>query len=63
MCARRYSGTGAIQRYAALYHFANPDVPNTEAWKTAGGTPWTLRMRPHFRDFLRFDGRRYTRRQ
>jgi hypothetical protein len=63
LCARRYRGTGATQRYAAIYHFANPDVPNTAAWKTAGGTPWTLRMRPHFRDFLRFDGRRYIRRQ
>jgi len=63
LCARRYQGTGATQRYAAIYHFANPDVPNSAAWKTAGGTPWTERMRPHFRDFLRFDGRRYTRGQ
>jgi hypothetical protein len=61
LCARRYRGTGATQRYAATYHFANPDVPNSAAWKTAGGTPWTERMRPHFRDFLRFDGRRYSR--
>ena len=61
LCARRYRGTGATQRYAAIYHFANPDVPNTAAWKTAGGTPWTERMRPHFRDFLRLDGRRYSR--
>ena len=60
LCARRYRGTGATQRYAAIYHFANPDVPNTASWKSAGGTPWTERMRPHFRDFLRFDGRRYT---
>ena len=61
LCARRYRGAGATQRYAAIYHFANPDVPNSAAWKTAGGTPWTERMRPHFRDFLRFDGRRYSR--
>jgi hypothetical protein len=69
-CARRYRGTvglqptgltrGATQRYAAIYHFANPDVPNTAAWKNAGGTPWTERLRPHFRDFLRLDCRRYS---
>ena len=43
-------------------HFANPDVPKSAAWKTAANTPWTERMRPHFRDYLRLDCRRYTRR-
>ena len=62
LCARRYRGSGATQRYAAIYHFAAPDVPNSAAWKSAGGTPWTERMRPHFRDFLRIDARRYERR-
>jgi hypothetical protein len=61
LAARRYRGTGATQRYAAIYHFANPDVPNSAAWKTAANTPWTERMRPNFRDFLRLDCRRYTR--
>jgi hypothetical protein len=61
--ARRYRGTGATQRYAALYHFANPDVPYSSAWKTAANTPWTERMRPHFRDHLRFECRRYARAQ
>ena len=61
LCARRYRGTGATQRYAAIYHFANPDVPNSAAWKSAGGTPWTEKMRPYFRDFLRLDCRRYSR--
>ncbi len=60
-CARRYRGSGATQRYAAIYHFANPDVPNSAAWKSAGGTPWTEKLRPHFRDFLRLDCRRYNR--
>ena len=50
--ARRYRGSGATQRYAALYHFANSDVPNSAAWKSAANTPWTERMRPHFRDML-----------
>ncbi|HVB16574.1 MAG TPA: hypothetical protein VNF04_08585 [Stellaceae bacterium] len=61
LCARRYRGTGATQLYAAVYHFADPGVPNSAAWKTAANTPWTERMRPHFRDHLRFDGRRYSR--
>ncbi|HKS87978.1 MAG TPA: hypothetical protein VJR70_00930 [Stellaceae bacterium] len=59
--ARRYRGTGAVQRYAAIYHFANPDVPNSAAWKSAANTPWTERMRPNFRDFLRLDCRSYRR--
>jgi len=63
LCARCYRGSGATQRYCAMYHFANPDVPNSAAWKTAANTPWTERMRPHFRDHLRFECRRYSRKQ
>lgn len=59
--ARRYRGTAATQRYAAIYHFANPDVVNSAAWKTAANTPWTEKMRAHFRDYLRIDARRYER--
>jgi hypothetical protein len=61
LCARRYRGTGATQRYAAIYHLANPDVTSSAAWRTAGDTPWTQRMRPHFRDLTRLDVRRYQR--
>jgi hypothetical protein len=61
LAARRYRGTGATQHYAAIYHFGNPDAPNSAAWKTAANTPWTERMRPHFRDLLRLDCRRYQR--
>lgn len=61
LAARRYRGTGAVQRYAAIYHFANPDVPNSAAWKTAANTPWTEKMRPNFRDYVRLDCRRYQR--
>jgi hypothetical protein len=61
LAARRYRGTGATQRYAAIYHFANPGVANSPGWKTAANTPWTERMRPHFRDFVRLDCRRYAR--
>jgi hypothetical protein len=62
LCARRYRGNGATQRYCAMYHFANPDVPNSASWQTAANTPWTEKMRPHFRDYIRLDCRRYTRR-
>src|SRR5437773_895313 len=61
LSARRYRGTGATQRYAALYHFAVPDVIRSAAWKTAANTPWTEKLRPHFRDLLRFECRQYTR--
>src|SRR5579864_7610430 len=61
LCARRYRGNGATQRYCAVYHLANPDVTNSAAWKAAANTPWTERMRPHFRDMLRLDCRRYQR--
>jgi hypothetical protein len=61
LSARRYRGTGATQRYAALYHLASSEVPHSGEWKAAANTPWTERMRPHFRDHLRFECRRYTR--
>jgi hypothetical protein len=62
LCAKRFRGTGnAAQRYVALYHLTSPDVPGSLAWKAAANTPWTERMRPHFRDHLRIVGRRYTR--
>ena len=61
LCARRYRGTGATQRYAALYHFSRPDVIRSAAWKTAANTPWTEKMRPHFRDLTRFECIRYSR--
>jgi len=59
--ARRYRGSGAKQKYMALYHFARPDVLGGPAWKEAAETPWTNKMRPHFRDYLRIDARPYKR--
>ena len=61
LSARRYRGTGATQRYVALYHLTAPDVARSEAWKSAANTPWSEKMRPHFRDRLRFECARYTR--
>jgi hypothetical protein len=61
LSARRYRGTDATQRYVALYHLALSEVPYSTEWKAAANTPWTERMRPHFRDHLRFECRRYSR--
>src|SRR5262249_43788275 len=62
LCARRYRGTGAAaQRYLALYYLTSADVPSSTAWKAAANTPWTERMRPHFRHQLRIVSRRYRR--
>ena len=62
LCARRYRGTGAAtQRYLALYYLASAEVPNSKAWKAAANTPWTERMRPHFRNHLRIVARRHQR--
>jgi hypothetical protein len=61
LCARRYRGTGGTQRYVALYHLAAPDVVRSAEWRRAAETPWTLKLRPHFRDHLRLECRRYAR--
>jgi hypothetical protein len=61
LCARRYRGTGATQRYVALYHLRAPGVSRSAEWREAADTPWTQKLRPHFRDLLRIDCRRYAR--
>jgi hypothetical protein len=61
LCASRYYGSGATQRYVALYHFALPEVPSSRAWKEAAASAWTERLRPRFRDFLRIECARYRR--
>ena len=52
LCARRFTDLKGTHRYLALYHLKSPEVPLTEAWKKGAGTPWSARMRPHFRDHL-----------
>jgi hypothetical protein len=61
LCARRYRDLTGTHRYLALYHLASADVPLSQAWKDAAGTPWTARLRPHFRDHLRILTKRYVR--
>jgi hypothetical protein len=61
LCARRFRDDKGTHRYLALYHLASADVPLTEAWKKAAGTPWSGRLRPHFRDHVRILTKRYVR--
>ena len=59
--AMRYRDDTGTHRYLALYHLASSDVPNGPAWKAAAASPWTDRLRPHFRDHLRILTGAYTR--
>ncbi|PPQ36237.1 DUF4286 family protein [Rhodopila globiformis] len=54
LCARRYrrADTKSERQYLALYHLRNAGVTRSAAWDSAANTPWTQRMRPHFRDLL-----------
>lgn len=64
LLARRYRAegtTGGTHRYVAVYHLASPEVPKTDAWRKAVDTPWSARVRPHFRDHVRILTRRYAR--
>jgi hypothetical protein len=61
LCARRYRGAGGTQRYVALYHLEAPEILRSADWRKAADTPWTQKMRPHFRDQLRIECRRYVR--
>jgi hypothetical protein len=64
LAARRYRSTaadGGSHRYVAIYHLASPDVARSAAWNAAVDTPWTARVRPHFRDRIRILTRRYVR--
>ena len=53
-------GSG-VRRYVAIYHLNSPDITRSDAWKTAVDTPWSARLRPHFRDHLRILTKRYVR--
>ena len=57
----RAAGEGVERKYLALYHMTGPEVSRSDAWSKAANTPWTAKMRPHFRDPLVLRARRYTR--
>ncbi|MBL6600197.1 MAG: hypothetical protein ISP41_15020, partial [Alphaproteobacteria bacterium] len=61
LAARRYISEEGSHRYVALYHLESPDVTRTEAWAKAVDTPWSARVRPHFRDRVRVLTGKYTR--
>ena len=61
MQGRRQPPGAAAQRYLALYYLTSAEVPKSTAWREAANTPWTERMRPHFRNHLRIVSRRYQR--
>lgn len=61
MAARRFRDGTGTHRYLALYHLATADVPLTEAWKTSAASPWTEKLRPHFKNHLRILAQRYRR--
>lgn len=63
LAARRYRATDAAseRRYLALYHLTNVSVSRSAAWAAAANTPWSERLRPHFRDLLVIRMNRYER--
>lgn len=65
LAARRYRARDddpdRTHQYVAVYHLASADVTRGDAWKKAVDTPWSARVRPHFRDRIRILSGRYFR--
>jgi hypothetical protein len=63
LTARRFQAAGADveKKYLALYHLTSPEVSRSDAWSKAANTPWTAKMRPHFRDALVLRCKKYSR--
>ena len=62
LMARRFRATDkGSHKYIALYHLASAEVQDSAAWKKAVDTPWSARIRPHYKDRVRLLGRRYVR--
>ena len=49
------------RKYLALYHLTSADVTRSPAWSKAANTPWTEKMRPHFRQPLILRCNKYVR--
>lgn len=63
LSARRFraGGRGGEREFIALYHLKDTSVSRSEAWQKAAGTPWSAKLRPHFRDLLVQRLQRYVR--
>ncbi len=53
LAARRFRGRAGSHYSLALYHLTSAEVAMSETWKKAASSPWTDRVRPHFRDHVR----------
>lgn len=49
----RYVSEDGPLKYMAIYEVENPNVVESAAWKKAGDTEWTRKMRPHLKDVTR----------
>jgi hypothetical protein len=47
---RRYRATAGSPKYLAVYELANAAVPKSDAWKKAADSPWTVKMRPRYKN-------------
>jgi len=61
LSARRLKSAGGTHDYVALYQLASARVTYSEAWSEAIDTPWSSKIRPHFRDHIRLLAKRYER--
>ena len=63
LAARRFqaAGAGVEKKYLALYHLTSADVARSAPWSKAANTPWTEKMRPHFRAPLILRCKKYVR--
>jgi hypothetical protein len=63
LTARRFQAAGSEveKKYLALYHLTSAEVSRSDAWSKAANTPWTAKMRPHFRDALVLRCQKYVR--
>lgn len=64
LAARRFQRGDAEseRKFVALYHMTDVGVSRSDAWAKAANTPWTEKMRPHFKDAMVLRLNRYQRR-
>ena len=55
LCARffRANDQSSTHKFVAMYHLTGPEIPDSEAWKTAASTPWSAKTFQYFRDRIR----------